>query len=736
VGLAAPALLDLSACDDDPGAAPIALGELFFPQGIASGDPRPDSVVLWARVADPSDAGELDVTLVLGTTLSLSRPLATLSLVARPDDDHVVKVKVSGLDPGATYYYRFVYERADGRLGSRLGRTRTAPAPDADAEVKMALASCQDFIGRQYNAYAKMYEIADNLDVVVHVGDYVYETTGDPSFQSGGEGTRKVVFSDTAGAIAFKDAAGEVTHYAAQSLSNYRELYKTYRSDLWLQLVHERVPFVFVWDDHEFSDDCWQDHATYFDGKQDEHQTERRKNAERANFEFLPTELGLSADGASLAIGGRTPIADSGTVIYRDFRFGKHVHLILTDSRTYRPDHAIPEDAYPARVILTADELADNGLDPAATKDAGGFVYPPYVDLDQAALAAYRPPLVEALVTVYAEALPDAAAADVRARAERQAVGRWSAVELNRLLEAAIASGAVAAFDVGDTTELPRGATFDHLRFSAGNLFARDGVNARYLVEQRHYEAYQKTRYRKDAGAQSLFGATQEAWLRQTLTSSTATWKVVACQISMTPMILDARTVPPALEGREDTALVASGLGLLARLLSTPYLSVDQWDGFPDKRQEMLDLMRGIPNCVLLAGDIHSFYATNHGRGDGPHGVVELTGGGISSESFKGFVRSVVDAVVPGVSQVPNVAAIISHLEELLQFTFPGLTWANNDAHGFFAATFAAAKAYATAFVAPIEHVVVDAAGDLEVATAPYTGVSFGIEGGVLTKSG
>jgi len=740
LGLVAPTFLKLSACDSDSGkkSAPITEDTSYFPQGVATGDPRPESMVFWARVSDSANAGDLAVTLIIDTADDFKSPLVEQALVATADHDHVVKVKVSGLDPATVYFYRFVYESSDARLGSRIARTKTAPDAASDVPVKLALASCQDYVGRYYNSYAKMLQQADELDVVVHIGDYIYETTGDLFFQSNpAEGTRKIEFSDTAGAIAFKNDAGETTHYAAQSLSNYRDLYKTYRSDPWLQRVHERVPFVFIWDDHEFSDDCWGDTATYFDGRVDEnHETSRRENAERANFEFLPTELGLDADGEAFDIGTKLPVRDPNTVIYRDFRFGKHVHLIMTDTRSYRPDHAIPEDVHFARVALTQAELVATGLDPAALDAGGSRFYFPYIDLDAGANAAYKTRIGDALVAVYAQELPDDSAASIRARAEAQAVGNWSAIETNKLLATAITAGDVAALDVADDSALPFGATIDHMRFSHGRLFASDGLGARYLVERIHYEAYQKARITRETNIQDIFGAKQEAWLKATLAGSNATWKVLATSVSMTSMIVDPRTIPPTLEGKDDTDLVRAGLQIFKTLLPAAYLlSVDQWDGFPDKRSQILGILRELPNCVLLSGDIHSFYGTNHGNGDGTHGVVELTGGGISSESFKGFVRRVVDGLVPGISTNPNVAAVISHLEELLQFTYQKLTFANNDAHGFVDVAFGPTQANATMHIAPIAHVLVDAGDDIAVASAAFDEIGFRIKDGVLTKA-
>ncbi|MCA9547815.1 MAG: alkaline phosphatase D family protein, partial [Myxococcales bacterium] len=163
------------------------------------------------------------------------------------------------------------------------------------------------------------------------LGDYVYETTGDPSFQTTSPG-RLVEFTDLGGAIELEED-GEV-FYAASSLSNYRELYKIYRGDVWLQRVHERYPMIVIWDDHEFADDCWQDHATHFNEAQgDEQNTARRTAANQAWFEFIPVDLERDA-GASFPDDLR---------IYRSLRFGKHAELVLTDLRSYRSDHVIPE---------------------------------------------------------------------------------------------------------------------------------------------------------------------------------------------------------------------------------------------------------------------------------------------------------------------------------------------------------------------------------------------------------
>ena len=735
IGLATPTLMRVvAACDNGRGSGPIKPGEAFFPQSIASGDPRPDSVVLWTRIEDVDAGGDLNATLMLATDEAMGDLILEQPLIATAAYDNILKFKVSGLEAGTYYYYRFVYERARKRLGSRVGRTKTAPAAGADVPVKLALASCQDFIGRHYHAYAQMLTIADDLDLVVHVGDYIYETTGDPTFQSAGTEDRRVVFSDTEGALASLDKDGLVTNYAAQSLSNYRELYKTYRSDPWLQAVHERVPFVFIWDDHEFSDDCWQDTATYTDGKTDEtKQTSRRENAERANFEFLPTEHGLSTGGSHLSIDGKLPVLDPNTFIYKDLRFGKHVHLILTDTRSYRPDHGIPEDAYFAAVALTSEELTANGFGPADKVD-GVFVYTPYADLDGAE-ASYKAAFVEALKGVYQKKLPEASAAVIAAFAEKHGRGLMSAVEINKLLKDAIDANTVMALDVSDATTLPRGATFNSMRYAGGQVFANNGLGARYLIEKPHFDAYQNARYTKDKASQDVFGAAQEAWLRATLAASDATWKLVASSISTATMIVDVspEAFPPSLENQDDTADIQGGLSLFRGLLKAPYyFSTDQWDGFPNKRDELHAMLRDTSGAILLSGDIHSFYLTDHGKGAGKNPIFEVTSGGISSESFKAFVRTAVDTIVPGISKSATVAAVIRHLEAFLQETSPEILYANNDALGFAVLTLGAQNTEVTLHMAQVDHALAPAA-DRAAAVAPFETITYTIADGKLT---
>ena len=314
----------LSGCSDAGGGGGSSPEDVdrVFPQGLASGDPRPDSVVLWTRV-ESTDA-TVRVAYEVSLDESFSRVIADGEVETGTDRDGTVKIKPVGLDPFTTYYYRFT------ALGvtSMTGRTKTAPAPGDDVPVRFAFASCQDFVGRYYHSWQAFAEQGGEVDFVVHLGDYVYETTGDPDFQTP-DANREVVLPDGL-------PLGESTtsNLAALTLADYRTLYKTYRTDKWLKLAHQRFAFVVTWDDHEFANDCWQDHATDFnEARGDEKSTERREAANQAFFEFQPADV-VYDENASFPNDIR---------VYRSLRYGRHVDLLLIDGRLYRDDHVIPE---------------------------------------------------------------------------------------------------------------------------------------------------------------------------------------------------------------------------------------------------------------------------------------------------------------------------------------------------------------------------------------------------------
>jgi len=324
VTVAVSAVPKLSGCSDASGSGGSSPEDIdrVFPQGVASGDPRPDSVVLWTRVATAAATASVGYAVALDE--GFSQVVAEGEIATDAGRDHTVKLKPVGLDPYTTYYYRFT---TDG-VTSMTGRTKTAPAPGDDVPVRFAFASCQDFVGRYYHAWQAFLDQGGEVDFVVHLGDYIYETTGDPDFQTPDE-SRAVVIPD---GLPLGESTTE--NLAALTLADYRALYQTYRSDQYLKRAHQLYPFIVTWDDHEFANDAWSDHATDFnEARGDEKSTARREAASRAFWEHQPADVQYDEDASY----------PNDIRIYRSLRYGAHVDLMLLDGRLYREDHLVPE---------------------------------------------------------------------------------------------------------------------------------------------------------------------------------------------------------------------------------------------------------------------------------------------------------------------------------------------------------------------------------------------------------
>lgn len=316
----------------------------LFPQGVATGDPTERSVVFWTRcVRADGRAAPVQLTLTVAADQQFNLPVASVPLVASARFDHTVRVKLTQLEPGRHYYYRFA---AAGEV-SPTGRTKTAPArTSTPAQIRFAWFNCQDWSVNHWGAMSLMLQ--EEFDFLVHVGDYIYETVG-AAFQAGAAEPAHGPISLPGGAT-----LADGTSYAA-TLADYRTLYRTYRSDPRLQALHGRFPAIVTWDDHEFSDDAWQDHQTYTN--QNRKQTARRRAANQAWVEYMPVDFGdVSFDSASAVYDNLR--------IYRDFTFGKLVHLVVTDERLYRDDHVVPE----AAVALAQGHDPVKGSDPIGAR--------------------------------------------------------------------------------------------------------------------------------------------------------------------------------------------------------------------------------------------------------------------------------------------------------------------------------------------------------------------------------
>ncbi|MES2130273.1 MAG: alkaline phosphatase D family protein, partial [Pseudomonadota bacterium] len=331
----ASATLALSACGGGDESVP--KDTYSFPLGVASGDPKESSVVFWTRCLSSGPFDSVPLRLDVSTSANFDTVVATVSLSATRQYDYTVRAKVTSLSPNTRYFYRFMA----GQDVSTTGQCKTAPAAaSSPAQMRFAWLTCQDW---SVNHWAAMELIGnEELDFLVHLGDYIYESVG-ASFQAGAAEPAHTKITLPTGAA---QPGGGVY---ATGLEDYRTLYRTYRSDARLQALHAKFPMIAIWDDHEFSDDCWQDHQTYTNANTQE--TGRRRNATQAWAEYMPIDFGdLSFDLGNAAY--------DNIRIYRDFKFGTLMHLVMTDQRLYRDDHTIPESGL--AFLLGHDQAAGN----------------------------------------------------------------------------------------------------------------------------------------------------------------------------------------------------------------------------------------------------------------------------------------------------------------------------------------------------------------------------------------
>ncbi|MFF4601062.1 alkaline phosphatase D family protein [Amycolatopsis sp. NPDC001319] len=263
-----------------------------FTLGVASGEPDHTSVVLWTRLApDPLDAATggmpaepVQVTWELARDEGFRHVIARGAVTAVPESAHTVHVLATDLAPDRWYWYRFT---ADG-VRSRTGRTRTLPAPGAKPDVmRFAFVSCQSWAGGPYPAYRDL--AGQDLDFVVHLGDYIYETT------KGG-------------------------------LDEFRRLHALYKTSPDLRAAHARFPFFLTWDDHEVQNNYAGDVAGGAgDGRPF---LERRANGYQAYYEHLPMRPEQQAHGPD-------------ALMYRRMSFGRLAEFSILDTRQYRSDQAL-----------------------------------------------------------------------------------------------------------------------------------------------------------------------------------------------------------------------------------------------------------------------------------------------------------------------------------------------------------------------------------------------------------
>lgn len=320
-GLSAGASVTAATLPDLASAAPSAS---VFHHGVASGDPLPGGVLIWTRVtptpasvpgSGAGPAATLDWQVAADpsfTTLAASGQVRT-----GPERDHTAKVEVAGLAPAMTYWYRFGL----GGTWSGTGRTMTAPAADAAiSRLRLGVVSCANWEAGYFAAYRRMAE-RDDLNLVVHLGDYLYEY-GTGEFGAGGTVVRRTA----------------PTHETV-TLADYRIRHALYKTDPDLQALHASVPWIITWDDHEVANDMWRGGAENHTPATEGDFRARVAAARQAYAEWMPVRM----------VDGR---------IYRRLRYGSLLELSMLDLRSYRSKQSNGTDVDdPGRTIAGTDQL-------------------------------------------------------------------------------------------------------------------------------------------------------------------------------------------------------------------------------------------------------------------------------------------------------------------------------------------------------------------------------------------
>jgi alkaline phosphatase D len=329
----------------DPDADPDAT----FPQSVASGGPTPNGVLLWTRVAPAA----FDPDEPLGVRVARDRDFDDVVYEGAVTDaeqlrahDYTIKIDLEGrLEPDREYHYRFCYRGT----ASRIGRCRTLPAPDAAPEsVRFAVLACQNYCNGYYPAFH--YVAREDVDFLVHVGDFIYESE---------EGHFKGL-----GSYDYPGREKELPSGNGRvwGLEDYRYLYRTYRSDRFLREALEAHTLIAGWDDHEMVNDLYWDRRTdapagdHPRGDDPEFMTDLVADAMHAWWEYMPARVHYDPRGDGL---------QDRFQLWREFEFGDLVTLAMTDERLFRdppreaiptPDNVGPHREPPGRTMLGDDQ--------------------------------------------------------------------------------------------------------------------------------------------------------------------------------------------------------------------------------------------------------------------------------------------------------------------------------------------------------------------------------------------
>jgi alkaline phosphatase D len=340
----------------------------IYPEGVASGDPDSNSVLLWTRYPSAGHTAK-KLNVEVAEDESFDRVVTSAKASISEASDCTCRVLVGGLKPARVYWYRFTDGEGN---GSRIGRTITAPAYDDERPIRFVFVSCQNANQGAQNAYRRMIfederaPEADRLGFVLHLGDFIYEIVWYPEDRPQGMYDRRLT-----DIVRYQHGEKIADFHIPTVVDDYRAIYRAYLHDPDLQDARARWPFVCMWDNHEFSWLGWQS-LQKFQGATRPAQT-RKVAANQAFFEYQPARI-FKPSGPSLDQFDPPHVIDAPvthfddhglgqepnnlTAIhslrgYRALRWGRNMELIITDQRSYRSED--PTDRLEANAFSSKD---------------------------------------------------------------------------------------------------------------------------------------------------------------------------------------------------------------------------------------------------------------------------------------------------------------------------------------------------------------------------------------------
>lgn len=326
----------------------------LFPQGVASGDPHPDSVLIWTRRPPVDGDAASRLTAQVAADVAFHTVVAETTTTLSADSDWTCRVLAAALKPRSEYWYRFIDDRGN---ASRVGRTITAPAPRDTKPLNFVFVSCQNVQQGACNAYRRMIfederkPVDERLSFVLHLGDFVYEIVWYPEDRPQGMYDRRI-----RDIVRYPDGEKHADFHVPTTVDGYRALYRAYLADPDLQDARARWPFICMWDNHEFSWKGWQSQENF--GRGVVPAQTRKVAAAEAWWDYQPARVIKSGPGglnefhppavrdAPLGKVDANGLGDEpgnlaaigALTLYRTFQLGAHLELILTDNRSYRSE--------------------------------------------------------------------------------------------------------------------------------------------------------------------------------------------------------------------------------------------------------------------------------------------------------------------------------------------------------------------------------------------------------------